>query len=802
MKTITLVWGLLMICSLAAHGQNLLVNADFASGFENWEPYGKDQSLMRLEEEAGPDGGTCVAVPVAHASIAQTMELSPETLYELRITYRRSTPATACGLVFFFNRKAGINASAGVINVQFPRESAKSAEGDWEEFREVFRTPGLTHTGKVVLSARGSGEVLFSAVSLRVAERESLARENIKSADWSVLRWNRTDNPVFEELLTDEPSGYRMVAWAHNLNRKNLPAAMLGVHPEEKWPETVEEMYRESGAVGLGYYNLPWQRDIAEDMHNRFGVTFDVMCESSGVMANAIEAGAEVLNPKASSQTSARRTASLVDPVYVQTAVGELKQHAERFKGKPYVFVYIGKDEPSIGMPEGPIEGWGPFWKKAADEVLDKYGFGKYAIPARDDPDYIKDDKNRPFRWIAFNTWMADQYYLSKIAMYKALKSVDPSARYNPCDYWFMTGFTPFDFQQMRHCSDLVECDPYASSAERIPGRGLYNHGFGPKLLSDLTGKPVRSIVQAFDYAGYQMSPEDLREWVSQSLRAGASHISYYQMDNPRFNDPERWAMMLHLSKLITTMNAIERPKDADTAILYSSPSHRAEGPSTKANEIYTAYSLLGERVGSWFDFVDDVSLVGREKTLAKYRAVYIPLGSYLDEKETGHLVDLYVRSGGTLISCDPAVFSWGLDGKDLSSYRQRILGVRTIKPVNRTSMTITDACGIPGLKVGEILPIYRPVGRDGWTEDNGWLIETVRPDVKVIATFTDGSPAITMAKYGAGRAIYFAANPFVPECLLGDDKWDGFFRALQQYLGAKIDRPIWHFKFPAPPAP
>jgi hypothetical protein len=73
---------------------------------------------------------------------------------------------------------------------------------------------------------------------------------------------------------------------------------------------------------------------------------------------------------------------------------------------------------------------------------------------------------------------------------------------------------------------------------------------------------------------------------------------------------------------------------------------------------------------------------------------------------------------------------------------------------------------------------------------------------VKVIARFDDGSPAITMAKYGAGRAIYFAANPFVPECLLSGDKWDGFFRALQQYLGAKIDRPIWHFKFPAPTAP
>jgi len=106
---------------------------------------------------------------------------------------------------------------------------------------------------------------------------------------------------------------------------------------------------------------------------------------------------------------------------------------------------------------------------------------------------------------------------------------------------------------------------------------------------------------------------------------------------------------------------------------------------------------------------------------------------------------------------------------------------------------------GIPGLKVGETLPIYRPIARDGWSEDNGWKVETAREGVDVLATFTDGTPAITMARYGKGRAIYFAANPFVPECLMGDGRWDAFFRALQQYLGAKTDRPIWRFKLPVP---
>lgn len=786
--TIALISVMLLVgLAACAEDANILKNADFSAGMDLWEPYGNDKALIRAEKEG-------IAVPVGHASIAQVMDLEPKTCYRLTIVYRRSARSTSCGLVFFFNRPGGINASAGVINVSFPREDAPPGDGKWETFNEIIRTPAGTGAGKVVLSARGTGAVTYAKVTLAKAE-SGLYRGNIVSADWSVLSRTRTKAPMFKQRLSDKPGGYRVVAWAHNLNRKNLPPALLDKYPEDKWPEEVERMYKESGEVGLGYYNLPWQGDKADDLYNRFGVTFDVMCESSGVKANAVKAGGEVLNPTASSKTSADPSVSLVDPVYISTAVDELKTHAERFKGKPYVFVYIGKDEPSVQMPEGPVESWGPFWKSAAEEVRRRY---YYDIPARDDPGYISDEKNRPLRWIAYNRWMADKYCASKIAMYEALKSVDPKARYNPCDYWFMTGFTPFNFEQMARWSDLVECDPYASSAERIPGRGLYNHSFGPKFLSDLTGKPVRSIVQAFDYAGYEMTPEDLREWVSQSLRGGASHISYYQMDNPRFNDPERWAMMLHLSKVITTMNAIERPTDADVAVYYSSASHRAEGASTKANEIYTAHSILGERLGSWFDFIGDEGVTRGNKYLDRYRAVYIPLGAY-DTMFPPVFLEQYVERGGTLISGDPAVFSWYIDGQDLASEREKIFGVRTIKPVNRTSLTITDTCGIPGLKVGETLPIYRPVGRDGWTEDNGWLIETTRPDVEVLATFTDGTPAITMAKYGKGRAIYFAANPFVPECLLGGGEWEAFFRALQKSVGAKTDRPIWRFKLPAP---
>jgi len=800
MMKIPLFLSALVVLSAGAlfAGENLLVNSDFSGGLDGWELYGNDKGLIRLGEGEGPNGSNCAVLPVAHASIAEMMDLKPRRVYELSILYRRSAPGVKCGLVFFLNKTGGINASAGVINLRFPRESSDSLPEGWEEFREAFRTPSGTTRGKVILSARGTGEVMYALVTLKELPPGSEPDVLLASSDWSRLARMRTREPMFEELLSGKPGNYTVVAWTHHLNKANLPAHLAEKYTNDQWREEQVNMYREAGEAGIHQYNLPWQGDIAEEMHARFGVKFDVNCESSGVRANAIKAGAEILNPIKRSTTSVAPSVSLVDPVYVSTAVQTLKQYATQFLGKPYVFAYVGRDEPSIAIPEGPVAEWGPFGKRCAEEVLRDYGFERYTIPAPDDPEYLRDEANRPFRWIAFNRWMADKYAESKKVLYETLKSIDPNARYNPCDYWFMTGFTPYDFALMARYSDIVECDPYASSAERMKGRGLYNHGFGPKFLRDVTGKPVRSIVQAFDYAGYEMTPDDLLEWVSQSLRSGASHISYYQMDNPRFTDPARWKVMLHISKLLTEMNAVELPDDPEVAVLYSADSHRGQGPSTKANEIYTAYALLGERVGSWFDLVDDDSLARGEKSLSKYRAVYIPLATYQRESVVRQ-VEKFIKDGGTVICGDPTVFSWDINGRDLSSWRERIFGVEVLKPEPRDTIILRKSEWTDGLRPGLTLPIYRPLGRDGWGEENGWSIRTARPDVQVIATFPDGSPAITVSRYGRGQAIYFAANPFVPECLFEGDRWDGLFRAFQTSLGAKVDRPIWRFRLPPP---
>ncbi len=793
-----LITVLILCVIIAATAENLVKdNPNFTDGLAGWELYGLDKDKIKLGEKQGPCSTNCAIVPNGHCSISQDLVLEPNRVYQLSFQYLRTEPGTNGNLDFFFNKPNGINASAGRMETTFPHHPTDAAPGKWAQFREAFRSPTGTYAGKLILSADGIGEIRFAQISIVELLSTPKDRLLIPSTDLSYLPNVRTKNPLFRELLADKPGNYTVIAWTHNLNRNKLPADMAAKMTDEQWAKEEASSFKEACDAGMFYFWLPGHGDRADDLWAKYGIKFDVMCEHSGVMGEAIRDGGELLNLIASSTSSVEKRVSLIDPKYVEAARRALVRYAEQYRDKPYVFVYQGKDEPSIGIPEGPVSSWGPFWKQCAAEVLNQYGYGKYAIPAPGDPAYQKDVANQPYRWIAFNRWMAAKYAGSKTLLYNALKSIDPDARYDACDYWFMSGFVPYDFALMGKYADIVECDPYASSGERLKGRGLYNHGFGPKFLRDITGKPVRSIVQAFDYAGYAMTPDDLLEWVSQSMRAGASHISYYQMDNPKYTDPERWKMMLHISKVITGMKAIKYPTDPEVAILYSSDSHRSRGISTNANEIYTAYSLLGERAGSWFDFVDDDSLDRGEKSLKGYKAVYVPLGKYVRQSVVKQIGD-FVKKGGTVISGDPEVFSHAPDGSDISKARERIFGVKVVGSKSRDAMTIGKSSWT-GSAAGLALPIYRPVGHGGWYDDNGCSIKTVRSGVEVIGRFADGTPAITVARYGKGQTVYFAANPFVPECLLQGDGWDRLFKCFQHHLGAKVDRPIWHFKLPAP---
>jgi hypothetical protein len=254
------------------------------------------------------------------------------------------------------------------------------------------------------------------------------------------------------------------------------------------------------------------------EQFRKYGTRFDVWTEGSESITTALKNGAEVLNPS-DVALGKRPVLSWVDPKYVDTQERLLAKLAMKVRDLPFTGVYYGKDEPTVHLPErNPIQ-WGQYSQSMAKETLDIYGFGRFAVPMPADKDF-QSDPNKALRWIAYNRWMNDKFIGSRQRLYHALHEVHPDACYSAADYWFMRGFIPYDYTRLASCGDMVELDPYASSAEsRTLGRGVFNHGFGAKFMSDLTGKPVRIIAQAFDYAGYSMTPEDLREWVSSPLK-------------------------------------------------------------------------------------------------------------------------------------------------------------------------------------------------------------------------------------------------------------------------------------------
>jgi hypothetical protein len=570
----------------------------------------------------------------------------------------------------------------------------------------------------------------------------------------------------------------------------------------------------------MGYMDLPGRLDASEpwrtaefhrEQFRKYGVRYDVFSEGSGSTAAALKRGAELLNPTGK-DLGRKPSVSLVDPAYVEAQSAILRKLGAQLRGEPFVGYYYGKDEPSVHIPEGTPDRWDPYGRAMAKEVVEQYGYGRFAAPLPKEKSFLE-DTNKPFRWVAYNRWMNDKFIASRSRLSQALHEVDPGARYSPANYWFMSGFQPYDHSRLAACSDLMECDPYASSAERERGRGVFNHGFGAKFMSDLTGKPVRIVAQAFHYAGYDMTPDDLREWVSQAIRCGASAITYYEMDSPRWTDPARWKMMLYLSSVITRMNRVALPSTADTAVLYTLYTHMSHGASTSGDQVYAAHALLGELAGSWFKFVSDAQLERGESRLTGYKVVYLPLAKYMTP-EAAKIIEDYVRTGGVLVCGDAEGFSFDLAGNDTSATRERILGIKALGPkterVNSEGGKARSPAEVPdritlksaqwGLPAGSSLRLFGLKLGDEVTPGRAREIALADAMAEILGTYPDGSPAMVMHQLGKGRAITFAANPFAPQVTVDASAWPEAFKGLQQSLGCKVDQPIWRFTLPAPP--
>lgn len=605
--------------------------------------------------------------------------------------------------------------------------------------------------------------------------------------------------------------------WSHELNEESLSSWREGKPPPipaATWYRTVDAMMQTAGANGLwfsGFAALPFDIPTAptEPKAWRNHTVFMRQFQATGLSWDAnVEARAakEALcmfprAPKRCTPTGVvfqpdtlapTRRMSLLDPAYRRSALREIRRIVPPLAGKPYVWAFTGSDEPQVVLPVGAAK-TSAVWKRMKAQIHADFGW--------DPPRFSTKKTESPIeglRWLAFNRWVSREFGAMKAEQAALIHQLAPGSRVIPNDYGMINGFKPWDYTQLAQSADVVEADPYVSYAEaEDPGRGRYNPGFGAKLMADLTGKPVRIIVQAFKYSGYSPVPADLDAWAGQALRAGATDISLFASGNPRFRNRPLYDGMLSLASRLRGAELPEPPVDPSTQVVYSVMSEGQGQPEKRAgdaryhtsgNALYTTYALLGELNHARFRFDSDTRLEADPARLAQAKVVWLPRGEVLTRPFAQALRD-WVVAGGFLVVTDPEAFARTPANENLADIGSALMGGRVSASTGGSTLLVQKGALGPGVPSGLLtLPV---------DDRRTWAFEDVAPGAVVVASHLDGRPAGVLRDVGRGRVLSFAADVMTPASLVQPMDLVTFVGQVARMSGSTFDDTTWSWRVP-----
>ena len=610
----------------------------------------------------------------------------------------------------------------------------------------------------------------------------------------------------------DRPAGH-VFDWSHELNQNELPAWDPKDAPliaPRRWYRTIDGILGTAGENGLwfsGVSALPfpplplhpkeptgWRSHRTFlDHFRRTGLSWDVNLEVWPAR-RALDRGALVTNPRTDAHT---RRMSLLHPLYRREALREIRRLVPRFRGRDYVHAYTGSDEPIVFLPSGRRAARSAYAARQAREVRADFGWAPPRWNAR--PTRAA---REGLRWLAFSRYVSDRFFDRKAEQARLIRRLDPGALVIPNNYGFIDGFMPWDYTRLAAFADAVEADPYVSFAERDrPGRGRYNPGFGAKLMQDLTGLPVRIVVQAFPYSGYRPAPGDLYAWGAQALRAGATDLSFFASQNPRFTDRPLYRAMLDIARDLRGTRLPARPVDPAQLVVYATASEGQAQPQrsggaryrTSGDELYTLHALLGELSGGAFSFDADTRLEAEPERLARARTVWLPRGDTLDRAFAERLAG-WVQAGGTLIVTDPEAFTRAPDGSSLAGVRDLLVGAPLGDARPGGPLVVEPGALGPGVP-GEALVL--PVAEDGARS-----FGAVPAGAAAVARFRDGAPAAILRPVGAGQVLAFASEVMSPSAVVQPADLARLVGALHGWRGGALGHPAWSYRLPGDPDP
>jgi hypothetical protein len=613
----------------------------------------------------------------------------------------------------------------------------------------------------------------------------------------------------------DRPAG-TVSTWGHELNQNELPGwdpdSARPLIPRARWFGTIDGILRESGESGLWFSGPsalpfpPLPLSPKEPLRWRTARRFQAAFESTGLRwdvalevwaaRNALRRStATVADPTADPRAYTRRL-SLLDPGYRREALREIRRIVPTVRGRPFVNTYTGSDEPLAVLPRGRARTT-PFGRRLASDFRRATGFALPNLAARPSASV-----RERLRWLAWTRFSGERFFAMKAGQARLIRKLDPAAVVNPNDYGFIDGFIPWDYTRLADFADVVEADPYVSYPERDRvGRGRYNPGFGAKLLSDLTGKRVRIVVQAFDYSRYRPLPGDLWTWTAQALRAGATDISFFASDNPRFTNRRLYDAMLAIARSVRGARLPAAPTDPAQLVLYATAGegqaqpHRSGGVRyrTSGDALYTTYALLGELEGAAFSFDADTRLLADPARLAAARTLWMPRADTLDAAFAARVAE-WVRAGGTLIVTDPDAFTRAPDGSSLGAVRGELIGA-ALGPRRAGSILEVQPGALAAGAPDDLLTLPLDVPRPR-------AFAAVPTGASVVARFLDGAPAAILNPVGAGHVLAFSADPMAPSALDGPLDLARFVGAVHRWAGGALGDPAWRYRLPGDPDP
>jgi hypothetical protein len=242
-------------------------------------------------------------------------------------------------------------------------------------------------------------------------------------------------------------------------------------------------------------------------------------------------------------------------------------------------------------------------------------------------------------------------------------------------------------------------------------------------------------------------------------------------------------------------MRPLKLPGHTKTAILYSDINTWGNFDSAM-HSYYCLYSILGEKLKCWFEFVSDTQLDNKTANLGKYRLLFIPALTFAT-RNTCREVIKFVKSGGTAVVFDPGAMSFAPDGTSLLKQRQELIGCRLLGKVkfNRLIVCNRNNEKLPG---GSDLPLTRLMNCRNAGSIEAFKVK-IPCDAEIIAQYPDGSPAAYCKKLGKGKVFYFAAQPFGNSSLAIEPAgWQNFFSKLLRTVDEPMNLKIWNFKIPA----